>query len=316
MLKTIPHVAAETCFATSPESSAKKQWDVMSDGTVSDIVRVHTSLKGSVTPLFSRQQEFEIPGNRNRLETFGLKLSEGGAHTSRTMMFKEITRLLASSDPEATTEDYRRLIVVENVLGKATETTRQETARRLRELYSLSNKFPIFSVYRQLMKIDSQSAQLLSLLIAWSRDPLFRATTAAVMRAPIGEKVTGDDFQEGLTEVFPHQYSANIIGNIARHAASSWTQSGHLTGRTKKIRSRVDPRPSAVTLALILGHVGGIAGAQLFSSIWCRLLDLNPSEARSLAEQAHRQELITLRAVGPVVEISFPRFSQFLKGFS
>jgi len=288
----------------------------MSDVTVSDIVRFHTSVKGSAKPLSSRQQEFEIPGNRNRLEIFGFKLTEGGAHTSRTMMLKEITRLLASSDPEAMTEDYRRLIVVENVLGKATETTRQETARRLRELYSLSTKFPIFSVYRQLMRFDSQSAQLLSLLIAWARDPLFRATTAAVMRAPIGEKLTGDDFKQAIMDVFPHQYSATIIGNIARHAASSWTQSGHLTGRTKKIRSRVDPRPSAVTFALIMGHGCGVAGAQLFTSVWCRLLDLNSSEARSLAEQAHRQELITLRAVGPVVEISFPRFRQFLKGFS
>ena len=287
----------------------------MSDVTVSDIVRVHTSLKGSVNSLSLRQHEFEIVGNRNRLESFGFKLTEGGAHTSRTMMLKEITRLLTSGDPEATAEDYRRLIVVENVLGKATETTRQETARRLRELYSLSAKFPIFSVYCQLMKLDSQSAQLLSLLIAWARDPLFRATTAAVIKAAIGEKVTGDDFQQALTEVFPHQYSSTIIGNISRNAASSWTQSGHLTGRTKKIRSRVQPRPPAVSFALILGHVCGVAGAQLFTSVWCRLLDLNPSEARSLAEQAHRQELITLRAVGPVVEITFPRFRQILKGF-
>lgn len=137
----------------------------MSNLEVNDTVRVNVPLEGKVKPLSTRQHKFEIFGNRNRLESFGFKLTEGGAHTSRTMMLKELTRLLASSDPEATVEDYRRLIVVENVLGKATETTRQETARRLRELYSLSTKFPIFSVYRQLMKIDLQSAQLLSLLI-------------------------------------------------------------------------------------------------------------------------------------------------------
>jgi hypothetical protein len=127
--------------------------------------------------------------------------------------------------------------------------------------------------------------------------------------------VSGDNFQQALTEAYPHQYSANNIGKIARNAASSWTQSGHLSGRTKKIRTRVHARPAAVTFALILGHIAGVAGEQLFSSIWCRLLDLNASEARSLAEQAHRQELLTLRAIGPVVEISFPRLQQVLKGF-
>jgi len=165
------------------------------------------------------------------------------------------------------------------------------------------------------MKLDSHSAPLLSLLIAWARDPLLRATTPAVLEATIGDKVIGDDFQKALTELYPHQYSAIIIGNIARHAASSWTQSGHLSGRVKKIRSRVQPHPAAVSFALILGHVGGVADAQLFTSVWCRLLDLSPTEARSLAEQAYRQELLTLRAMGPVVEISFPRFRQFMKGF-
>lgn len=174
----------------------------------------------------------------------------------------------------------------------------------------------MFSVYRELVRIDSQSGRLLSFLIAWGRDPLLRATTSAILNATVGDRISGDDFQQALTEAYPHQYSANNIGKIARNAASSWTQSGHLTGRTKKTRSRVQPRPAALTFALILGHVAGVAGAQVFSSVWCRLLDLNASEARSLAEQAHRQELITLKAVGSVVEISFPRFSQFLKGFS
>jgi hypothetical protein len=230
-------------------------------------------------------------------------------------MLKEISRLLEVANPATSLEDFRRLIVSDNILGKKTEATRQESLRRLRELYGLSPRIPIFSIYRELLGFGPNAGALLSLLICWARDPLFRATTPAVLEAIIGDRVTGDDFQEALTEAYPHQYSPTIIGNIARHAASSWTQAGHLTGRTKKIRTRVQPRPVAVTFALVLAHVTGIAGEQLFSSIWCRLLDLNASEARSLAEQAHRQELLTLRAIGPVVEISFPRYSHFLKGF-
>jgi hypothetical protein len=287
----------------------------MSDVEASDIVPVNIPVESRVKSLSTPQQDFELLENRDRLEAFGFKLTEGGAHISRTIMLKEITRLLASSAAGASIEESSRAVIEENVLGKATETTRQKTFRHLRELYALSSAVPIFSVYRELMKFDPQSAPLLSLLIAWARDPLLRGTTQPILRATFGDRVTGDDLQQALTEAYPNQYSANNIGKIARNAASSWTQSGHLTGRTKKIRSRVQPRPAAVTFGFILGHVGGVADAQLFTSVWCRLLDLSPTEARSLAEQAYRQELLTLRAMGPVVEISFPRFRQFMKGF-
>jgi hypothetical protein len=285
----------------------------MSDVAVNAILSGLFRAESSGEALANSQQDFWLPENQSQLEAFGFKLTEGGAHISRTIMLKEVNRLLASSASEAGAADYQRAVVSENVLGKATETTRQKTFRHLRELYALSPKIPIFCVYRELMKFESQSAPLLSLLIAWARDPLLRATTPAILGATFGDQVRGDDLQQALTETYPHQYSAKNLAKVARNAASSWTQSGHLTGRTKKIRSRVEPRAAAITFALILGHVGGIAGAQLFSSLWCRLLDLNATEARSLAEQAHRQELLTLRALGPVVEITFPRFQQFLK---
>lgn len=214
-------------------------------------------------------------------ERFGFKLTDGGAHASRTMMLGDVTRLIATRDAKANIEDYSRAVVEENVLGKATKTTRLETLRRLRELYALSTRYPIFTIYRELMIFDPASAPLLSLLIAWARDPLFQATTPAIVGAAFGSRVTADELQQVLSAAFPHQYSANNLGKIARNAASSWTQSGHLTGRTNKIRTRVDPRPAAVTFALILGNACGVAGVKLFTSVWCRLLDVNPSEARS-----------------------------------
>jgi len=286
----------------------------MAHVAVNAIVGENLLVERRVTSLSTLLQDLGLTENQSRLEALGFKLSEGGAHISRTIMLKEISRLLASTGAAARIEDYSRAVINDNVLGKATETTRQKTFRHLRELYALSPGVPIFSLYRELMRTDPQSGSLFSLLTAWTRDSLLRATTPAVLNATVGDRVTGDDFQQALTKTYPHQYSAKNIGKIARNAASSWTQSGHLTGRTKKTRSRVQPRPAAATFALILGYVTGLAGEQLFSSIWCRLLDLNPTEARSVAEQAHRQELLTLRALGPVVEITFLRFQRFLKG--
>jgi hypothetical protein len=287
----------------------------MSIARVDDNVRSYFSKESRTDLVAESPLGFVNQGNRTKSQRFGFKLSEGGAHISRTIMLKEITRLLISTGTAGQLEDYTRSVIDRNVLGKATESTRQKTFRHLRELYALSSEVSIFLVYRELMQIDPQSGPLLSLLIAWARDPLFRATTPAVLNATVGDRVMSGDLQQAVADAYPHQYSENNLGKIARNAGSSWTQSGHLVGRTKKIRSRVQPRPAALTFALILGHVTGFAGVQLMSSVWCRLLDLNASEARSLAEQAHRQELITLRAIGPVVEITFPRFRQFLKSF-
>jgi hypothetical protein len=50
----------------------------------------------------------------------------------------------------------------------------------------------------------------------------------------------------------------------------------------------------------------------LFASVWCKLLDLSPGAAEALAKQAHREGLITLRAIGRVIEIDLPVFAGLL----
>jgi len=256
-----------------------------------------------------------LSGTVERLEFFGFKLSPGGAHISRTMMLQEVTLLLSAVPPKSSAQEYRKAVLDENVTRKATVTTRAKTFRHLRELYGLSETIPLFAIYRELVTFDPSSATLLSFLVAWTRDPLLRGTTPAILGATFGSDVSGEQIQRALQESFPHQYSALNIGKVSRNAASSWTQSGHLTGRAKKMRQRVQPGPAAVALSLLLGHVKGLRGEQLLSSIWCRLLDLNTTEVRSLAAQAHREDLLTMRAVGSVVEVDFPRFNQFLEGF-
>jgi hypothetical protein len=114
---------------------------------------------------------------------------------------------------------------------------------------------------------------LLALLVAWSRDPLLRATTQPVMDAWEGEQVEVASLTRALEVAFPNQYSELNRNKIGRNAASSWTQSGHLAGRGKKIRQRIKPTVAAVTMALFLGHIAGYTGAAVFLDPWCRLLD-------------------------------------------
>jgi hypothetical protein len=245
------------------------------------------------------------------LEAFGFKFSSGGAHISRTMMLAELDVLLASVALGSRTVDYRNVIVERNVLGKTTNSTRQKSLRHLRELYGLDESLPIFGVLRKLYAIDSKSLSLLAILVAWARDPLLRTTSRPIFKASFGERVEVASLAQALDIAFPNQYSELNRNKIARNAASSWTQSGHLAGRTTKIRQQVKPTIVAVTLALFLGHIAGYHGASVFSNPWCELLDLTSDRARGMGIEAHRAGLLNLRALGEVVELSFPRLAEF-----
>ncbi len=53
--------------------------------------------------------------NRRRL---GFKYERGGTHLARTMMLKELSRLLSFTDnPGATPEEYREAVEKDNCLG-------------------------------------------------------------------------------------------------------------------------------------------------------------------------------------------------------
>jgi hypothetical protein len=171
---------------------------------------------------------------------------------------------------------------------------------------------PIFGLLRKLHSIDASNLPLLALQVAWARDPLFRATTLVIMDASEGERIETARLAQALEVTFPNQYSELNLNKIARNAASSWTQSGHLAGRTHKTRQRTKPSAVAVAMALFLGNVTGYLGASVFSNPWCRLLDLDTDRARTMGQEAHRAGLLNLRAVGDVVDLTFPTLAEFL----
>lgn len=252
-----------------------------------------------------------LPAASPGLLEFGLKLTGGGTHISRTIMLAELEVVLAAVPQGSPASEYRDAILLRNILGKTTDSTRQKTLRHLRELYVLDEEVPLFRLLRTLHALDPASLPLLAMQVAWSRDHLLRSTTPAVLEAAEGDRVETKALAQAALDVFADQYSELNINKIGRNTASSWTQSGHLAGRAKKIRSRIKPTVVAVTLALFLGNAAGYHGAAVFSNPWCRLLDLNPDRAKSMAFEAHRAGLLNLRAVGEVVELSFPMFAEF-----
>ena len=260
----------------------------------------------------NRQASFAFLAAEPALEKFGLKFSAGGPHISRTIMLAELEAVLASVPLGSSVADYREAILQRNVLGKATDSTRKESLRRLRELYALDEATPVFAILIKLQAIHAASLPFLAIQVAWARDPLLRATTPPILGASEGDRVETASLAQAVEETFPDQYSQQSKDQTARHAASSWTQSGHLAGRTNKIRRHVTPTAVSVAMAFFLGHVAGYHGAAIFSNPWCRLLDLNPDRAKAMGLEAHRAGLLNLRAIGEVVEVGFPMFAELL----
>jgi hypothetical protein len=99
----------------------------------------------------------------------------------------------------------------------------------------------------------------------------------------------------------------STLEKVCRNAASTWTQSGHLKGRTLKKRRIVMATPATVAFAIYLAYAAGFRGAEIFSSAWLRVIDCDPSRARHLALDAKRIGLLDLRMAGDVVELNLSR---------
>ena len=237
----------------------------------------------------------------------GFRFGEKGTHSSRTIMLAELSALLAATKPTATREECAEAIIDMNCLAKPTVASRRKTNQRIGELYALDFSAPIFRVLRRLWDIENGGRPLLVLQCAIARDPLLAATLPAILSLPRGAEFSRDAMTMAVREAVGERLNENTIAKVVRNAASSWTQSGHLTGRTFKKRQIVAPTVATVAFALYLGHAVGFRGADLFTSAWVALLDCSPATARQLAIEAKRVGLIDLRMAGEVIELSLDR---------
>lgn len=237
----------------------------------------------------------------------GFRSGHAGTHTSRTMMFAELSALLAAVPGGGRLSEYQVAIVEGNCLGKRTVATRRLSFQRLHELYALDAAVPLFRILRRLWDIDEQGRPLLALLVALARDPLLLASAPAVVHLAPGAELSRASMRKAVAGAVGDRLNESILGKVVRNAASSWSQSGHLEGRTFKIRRPVHPTPPALALALYLAHAAGLTTEESFHSGWVKVLDCSPSIALELATAAKRLGLLDLRAAGDVIDLSFDR---------
>ena len=237
---------------------------------------------------------------------WGFRSGERGTHTSRTIMLDELSQLLDAVPDEASRQDYADAVTHDNCLGKRTAATRQLSLQRLTELYGLDGRLLLFRALRNLWGRHSSSRPLLALLLALVRDPLLRATAGAVIATPVGHEFGRQAMKDGLGEAVGNRLNDATLDKVVRNAASSWTQSGHLRGRGRKTRQRVEASAAAVTYALLVGFAVGRRGRLLFETPWSVILDASPGALVDIAVDANRLGLLDLKHSGQMIDVTFP----------
>lgn len=248
----------------------------------------------------------------NSAEQHGFIIEGLGAHSGRTIMLSDFQALLAASPSNALTVEYRSLIMSANVLLKGTEASRKESFFRLRRLYSLDPDTLLFNILRELWEQSSEAQPILTLLYAIARDPILRATIGFLIDLPLGAIVTAPNFADIVGQEFPTELNKKTLASIGRNIASSYTQSGHLIGRSNKQRIRAESHATSVTYALLLGYLCGDRGEALFHTPWTRLLDLPVHEMHTKAQLASQQGWLEYRHAGQMTVISFNHLLQGL----
>ena len=252
-----------------------------------------------------------FPARGGQVADVGFRFGAKGTHTSRTMMFDELRQVFLATSPDARRTDYAAAIIEGNCLSKPTTSTRRLTNQRLGELYGLDPAIPLFRVLRRLWELDSAGRPLLSLLAAIARDPLLAATSPAIIFLPANAGFQRDTMKSAVRAVVGNRLNDSTLEKVCRNAASTWTQSGHLEGRTFKKRRLVLSSPAPVAYAIYLAYSAGFRGAEIFLCAWLRVLDCDPSRARQLALDAKRIGLLDLRMAGDVVELSLARLDPY-----
>lgn len=242
-----------------------------------------------------------------RLREAGFRWGEKGTHTSRTIMLAELRAALAHCRPDATRGDYLSAIHEGNCLHKRTAATRKLSSQRLSELYALDPEVPLFQVMRRCWYADREGQTVLALLLALARDPLLRVSAPPVLRMRPGEELARQQMTDVLNRAVGRRLSESTLDKVVRNTASSWTQSGHLKGRGRKIRQSVRPTALTTAYALLLGYLAGSRGAALFESLWAQALDAPIGELMHLATDARRLGFLDMSQSGGIIEVAFSR---------
>jgi hypothetical protein len=231
-----------------------------------------------------------------------MKVKISSVHTSRTIMFKELSDVMAQAEHAASYTE----VLENNATGKSTRTNELKTNRYLRKLYEFDESSPAFKAFEYFWRTaGSADRPFLALLFALGNDDLLNRSVDIIKAASIGNRARVEDFEELIELHCPGNYSANTRKSAGQNLASSWKQAGYLEGKIKNIRVETNPGSFVVAFAMLLAYLDGCRGQFVMESKWVRALCIDQVRVRELAFEASRHDLLRFQSSGAVVTVSF-----------
>lgn len=241
------------------------------------------------------------------IKKFGFANQEGGAHTSRTMMLREMTTLLRESVHDFTLEDYKSLIVEQNILDKPTRSSSIKTLKFLTQLYGLSVDLTLFRVFRTLSDENPESIPQLAFTLAYCRDAYLYDSAGFVLSLPRGAEIISDHTRGYIEETYPGRFSLPTIKSLAGSLNSSWTYAGHFEGGMRKVKTNPKPTPHSACFTMVAGYLTGLRGELLLKSQYGKLVSATEYELATALRKAASRDLCDFKHSAGVTKVEFPQ---------
>lgn len=231
-------------------------------------------------------------------------IKEKTIHTSRTMMFAELSKVM----DHAIHDDMYLDSLNQNIANKKTKTNQDKTTSYLKQLYDFDIKYLPFKLFKYFWQIATEKDKsVITLLYALGEDFLLGESCQVVLSSKLGDKVTIEKFEEIIEARHQDRYSENTRKSLAQNIASSWKQAGFITGKVKNIRTQPDIGYHAVAFAFLMAYCNGDRGDFIMTSKWSKALSLGDAQLRELAVEAAKRDLLQYQFAGSVTAISFSK---------
>ena len=229
-----------------------------------------------------------------------MKPKTNTVHTSRTMMFREISSLI---DHQVFDENS---IVEMNILGKLSASGIRSTLNYLSRLYDFKEANQLWKVFLSLWEMAEESdKRIMTLLYALYKDELLRVSIPTVLNTKPGKRVEPWAVKEAIGKAYPGRYVSSTSISAAQNTLSSWKQAGYIEGKFRNIRVTVKPGKPSVLFALFLGYTEGKVGEDLLKTIWVDTLEFSKVQLHEMLAQASLNDLIGYRRAGGITIIQF-----------
>ncbi len=238
-------------------------------------------------------------------EKLGFKSTKSGALLARSIMLNELSVLLNACKQESTLEQLEHAVLQENVLGKPTYSSRKKSFGHLVELYGLSNDLALFRTLRKFHQEEPNSLPQLAIICAFCRDLQLRESFRLIEKLRPEANLIREDMEVHLERMFPDRYSEAMKKSLAQNVNTSWRDSGHLKGRSKKQRIILQPTVHGTVFSMLAGYLMGLRGTMLTDSVFSRLVGVDPRQAISNLQAGAIRGWCKVRHAGDVLQIDF-----------